>query len=132
MLRAHPKPKQVDTWGERYPTLVDDVARCVSLIVDAKAADKASVCGILHCSSPERTTKYEQALLCAELLGLPADHLSPDDNPPPGAPRPKNTQLSCEATWAALGAKVDFVPLRQGFATALAPFKASFGAGAAE
>ena len=55
---------------------------------------------------------------------------SPDGDPPPGAPRPQNTQLDCSGLWAALGTRVEFTPLREGFAKALAPFKREFAASA--
>ena len=50
--------------------------------------------------------------------------------PPPGAPRPQNTQLDCSGLWAALGTRVEFTPLREGFAKALDPFKREFAASA--
>ena len=82
--------------------------------------------GIYHCSSPESSTKYTQALVMARALGVPSKHLSPNSEPPSGAPRPQNTQLDCESTWVALGAKPSFASLEAGFARALAPFKDSF------
>jgi dTDP-4-dehydrorhamnose reductase len=130
VLKKHPTPLKVDNWGVRFPTLVDDVSRCLKGLLDAKRADKAALTGIFHCSSPERATKYEQALLMADVLGVPASHLSPDGDPPPGAPRPQNTQLDCSGLWAALGTRVEFTPLREGFAKALAPFKREFAASA--
>ena len=127
MLKAAPvaaasSPQKVDDWGVRFPTAVDDVSRCLRALIDAKRGKPAAVTGIFHCSSPERSTKYGQALLMAELLGVPSEHLTPDPEPPAGAPRPQNTQL-----WAALGARVEFTPLRDGLAKALAPFREGFG-----
>ena len=93
VLRKHPASTKVDHWGVRFPTAVDDVSKCLRAIIDAKRHDSAALCGIFHCSSPEPATKYEQALLMAEILGVPATHLAPDPEPPAGAPRPQNTQL---------------------------------------
>ena len=127
VLRKHPASTKVDHWGVRFPTAVDDVSKCLRAIIDAKRHDSAALCGIFHCSSPEPATKYEQALLMAEILGVPATHLAPDPEPPAGAPRPQNTQLDCSGLWAALGARVEFTPLRDGLAKALAPFREGFG-----
>ena len=71
----------------RFPTLCDDVARCFQLIVHAKRADLSRLGGtVLHCSSPEASTKYQQALLMAQILGVGAAHLKPSSDPPSGAP----------------------------------------------
>jgi len=113
----------VDDWGVRFPTSVDDVAVVLKAILDLKAKDASSVSGILHCSSGEFITKYRMAIMMAEILELPSDHLRPDPNPPAGAPRPQNTQLDCSATWAALGFEHSFTPLRSGLESALRSFK---------
>lgn len=41
-------------------------------------------------------TKYEMTKKIAEVFNICESHISPDNNPSTGAPRPKNTQLSCE------------------------------------
>jgi len=125
-VAAASSPQKVDDWGVRFPTAVDDVSRCLRALIDAKRGKPAAVTGIFHCSSPERSTKYGQALLMAELLGVPSEHLTPDPEPPAGAPRPQNTQLECSALWEALGTTFEFTPLREGFRKALAPFQSDF------
>ena len=39
-------------------------------------------------------TKYGMVKAMSEVFNLPMDHISPDPNPVPGAPRPHNAQLS--------------------------------------
>jgi len=110
----------IDDWGIRFPTLVDDVSAVLKLIIDAKASAQSALPPVLHCSSPERTTKYQLALQMAELLGVGTNLLKRDKNPPQdAAPRPRATQLDCAATWEALGTQHQFIPLRQGLAKAL-------------
>ena len=62
----------------RFPTAVDDVSQCLKLLIDAKRAERSRACGVFHCSSPERSTKYTQAKLMAACLGVPAEHLAPN------------------------------------------------------
>jgi len=120
--------KAVDDWGERFPTLVDDVSACLRSIADAtQRAGEGRIEGIVHVSAPECITKFQLAKLMAEILGVDASHLSADPNPPAGAPRPRNTQLDCAATWAALGSEArEFTPLREGLAKALERFRPDF------
>ena len=120
------EPKWVDDWAVRYPTAVDDVSQCLRLIIQAKLVDKTRLHGVFHCSSSESATKFAQAKLMAKCLGLPSDHLSPNSDPPGGAPRPRDVQLDCSATWAALGATVSFTTLEAGYGRALAPFQEAF------
>lgn len=127
-LRDPSAPKSVDDWGVRFPTAVDDVSQCLRLILERKRGNRSAMCGVFHCSSPERSTKYSQAKLMAKVLGVPDGHLTPDSRPPAGAPRPQNTQLDCSATWAALGETVSFSSLEEGYSRALAPFRGSFAA----
>lgn len=39
-------------------------------------------------------TKYGMVVQMSEVFNLPMDHITPDPNPVPGAPRPHNAQLS--------------------------------------
>eukprot|EP00405_Crypthecodinium_cohnii_P036342 CAMPEP_0206540318 /NCGR_PEP_ID=MMETSP0325_2-20121206/8918_1 /ASSEMBLY_ACC=CAM_ASM_000347 /TAXON_ID=2866 /ORGANISM="Crypthecodinium cohnii, Strain Seligo" /LENGTH=318 /DNA_ID=CAMNT_0054037987 /DNA_START=90 /DNA_END=1046 /DNA_ORIENTATION=- len=115
--------QKVDNWGLRFPTLVDDVAAVLKHIIDRKTEDPKLASGILHCSSGESATKYQQAIMMAEILGTSTEKLHPDSEPPQGAPRPQNTQLDCSATWKAIGLEHTFTPLREGFSEALQRFK---------
>jgi len=118
----------VDHWGIRFPTLVDDIAKILKLIIDGTQRTKNKLGGIkLHVSSPERCTKYELAKLMAEIVSVDASKIKPNSSPPEGAPRPQNTQLDCTETWEALGVPPhEFIPLRKGVEKALAPFKDVF------
>lgn len=123
---ARTTPQKVDDWGIRYPTLVDDVASVLKLIIEAKAKKRDSLPPILHCSSPTQITKYQLVDVMAAALGVKADHVTADPEPPKGAPRPKMTTLDCTGTWEALGVQHSFVPLREGIAKALTAHREKF------
>jgi len=114
------EPKTLCNWGLRFPTACDDVAAgiCALVLKDAR--------GVVHFSSPHSVTKFEMSLVMAELMGVSAEHLTGDSNPPAGAPRPQNTQLDCSGTWQILGRPHEFVTLRGGLARALEPFRDQF------
>lgn len=130
----------IDHWGIRFPTLVDDVSCVLKLIINAisnnnniitthpihDTMDKQNGKLILHISSSEQCTKYELALLMADILGIDKNIQQERINPnvPSGAPRPQNTQLNCNETWRVLN-NMDpfkFTPLNEGIRKALVPF----------
>ncbi len=128
----------VDHWGIRFPTLVDDISCVLKLIINAMSnisthpihdvIEKQNGKLILHISSSEQCTKYELALLMADILGIDKniqqERIQPNPNLPSGAPRPQNTQLSCNETWRVLD-NMDpfkFTPLNVGIKKALLPF----------
>lgn len=89
-----PKPAKMDHWAVRRPTLVDDAGvACLSLANLREAGQ--SVSGIFHFSGLEAMTKYDMALVMGEALGRDTSHLQPDDQPPAGAPRPRDCSLDC-------------------------------------
>jgi len=122
----------------RFPTLVDDIARCIRLIVDhsiatttttQKSDEKCNVEGgtIFHVSSPQRCTKYELLKIMGDILEVDSSHIEPDPEPPAGAPRPQNTQMDCSQTWSILNPteEFQFTPLREGMELALRRFKST-------
>jgi S-adenosylmethionine synthetase len=136
-----------DDWGQRYPTLVDDVAVVIRKLVDLKLrappsdAERSSgsagpsphddgASGILHCSSPHRTTKFQLTQLMARILGVDGSHVRSEPREPTGELRPRNTQLDCRRTWEALGEAHQFHSLEEGIALALERFKPEFAAAA--
>ncbi len=123
----------VDNWGIRYPTLVDDVSVILQKIIDATQIPSNPLSkgdGIkLHISSDEQCTKYQLMQLMAKIVKVDvATSIQPNNNPPSGAPRPKNTHLDCSKTWEVLGMKepYKFVKLEDGFRDALLPFMDKF------
>jgi len=110
------KSKKIDNWGSRFPTHVDDVANLVVKILEKESP----MSGIIHFSGDTEmvNTKYSLALLMGDILGLPTDHLQPDDEEPSGAPRPKNTALDCECL-KELGIDTPRTPLKEGLSAAL-------------
>jgi len=129
------KAAKVDNWGVRFPTLVDDIARCIRLIVDHSIATtqnsdgKCNVEGgtIFHVSSPQSCTKYELLKIMGDILKVDSSHIEPDPEPPAGAPRPQNTQMDCSQTWSILNPteEFQFTPLREGMDLALRRFKST-------
>jgi len=91
---------KVDDWAVRYPTFTPDVALAIASLLEAWQKNP-SLSGVHHFSGQEALTKYQMCLAMAKVLGLPTKHLTPDPNPPVGAPRPKNSQLDVrgETSW---------------------------------
>ncbi len=89
----NPEPHAVDHWSIRYPTYVGDVAQTLSNWSQQLKSDPECN-GIYHLSGAEAVTKYEMVRTMAEILGLDHSHLSPNTQPPSGAPRPQNSQLN--------------------------------------
>eukprot|EP00164_Ancoracysta_twista_P000753 GFYU01000990.1.p1 GENE.GFYU01000990.1~~GFYU01000990.1.p1 ORF type:complete len:301 (+),score=61.05 GFYU01000990.1:45-947(+) len=99
------KPAAVDNWGVRYPTHVEDVAVAILRLIQTHGSDSSKVTGkIFHFSNSEKLSKYEQAQIMGQVLQVPVDHLSADNNPPPGAPRPKDTHLDATTLREAVAA----------------------------
>lgn len=92
--------KKVDHWAQRYPTYVDDVAYVCRKMAE-RAMEGQAPQGRWHFCGTEKVTKYEQALVIAEVLGLDSSHLVADPNEPAGAARPRDCQLDCSALEAA-------------------------------
>jgi len=132
-VRDAAAPRALDDWQVRVPTYTPDVARTLTNVVAAllargspSAAASAAprglppLAGIYHYSSADYTTRYAVARLMAEVLHLPADHLTPDAGPPPGAPRPRDVRLNT-AKLTATGLAAPCTPLRDALAAVLLP-----------
>ncbi|MDF7801673.1 SDR family oxidoreductase [Pontiellaceae bacterium B1224] len=87
-----PTPHAVDDWAVRYPTYVGDVAQTLRNWAE-KLLNNPQSCGIYHLSGAEALTKYDMACIIGDVLHIDHSHLSPDPEPPAGAPRPKNSEL---------------------------------------
>ncbi len=113
------EPKNVDHWATRYPTHVEDCA-----VVIGKLICRWKELGtILHWSSDEPMSRYEMACAIAEAFSFPSNHLIPASQPPPGAPRPRNSHLDCsELESAGIGRRT---PFKVGIAKALERFVVS-------
>ncbi|MDF7826787.1 SDR family oxidoreductase [Pontiellaceae bacterium B12227] len=88
----NPAAHSIDDWAVRYPTYVGDVAQTLrnwsrTLLNNPESS------GIYHMSGAEELTKYDMACAIGDVLHLDHSHLSPDHQPPAGAPRPENSQL---------------------------------------
>lgn len=80
---------ELDDWQVRCPTLAQDAARALELLVNSEHR------GCFHLSAGETTTKFQFAMEVAAWLGLPATHLVPcKPNSTAGAvARPRNCRL---------------------------------------
>lgn len=77
----------------RQPTLTDDVAHAIALMIDN------NVNGVFHAAGATATTKYEWACMIATLLSRSVEGISVDMESQPGPARPvrswlKTTKLS--------------------------------------
>ncbi|KAI6106920.1 hypothetical protein EDD16DRAFT_1695153 [Pisolithus croceorrhizus] len=89
------KKYKMDHYATRYPTNVLDIA---SFLVRLSDLNKP-LPRIIHYSAPEPFTKYDMCVIFAKILGLPHQHIAPDDSPPSGAtPRPRDCRLSTKET----------------------------------
>lgn len=84
-----PTPVAEDHWAVRFPTYVGDIA--ATLRNGLPTLGNAS--GIYHFSGSEALTKFEMLQAMGNVLNLGTDHITPNPDPPAGAPRPKNSQL---------------------------------------
>jgi len=85
-----------ENWAVRHPTLTDDVADVIKQILIYKK-EHPTFKGIFHWSGNEAMTKYEMARVFAQYLNFDESRIIPDNNPPAGAPRPRNSQLDTTA-----------------------------------
>jgi len=83
---------KVDDWATRYPTFTPDVAQAIGEILKVWP-NESSLAGIQHFSGSEAFTKYKMCLAIGKYLGYSTEALTSDLDPPPGAPRPKDSHL---------------------------------------
>ena len=115
------RPFKAEDWAARYPAHVDDVSRALALIAEQLMKGIPGTGGIYHFASGEQFTKFGMALVIADILGADTGLITPDPNPPAGAPRPKDCRLDASRL-AALGfvPRIHFV---DGVREALGPFR---------
>lgn len=90
------KPVSIDDWQIRYPTYVDDVARAIRKLSERRMKH-CGLSGTWHFSANEQSTKYKIAVAIGKIFNIPTDHITPDPNAPPGAPRPRDCHLDTTA-----------------------------------
>ncbi|MFV8783504.1 dTDP-4-dehydrorhamnose reductase family protein [Microbulbifer sp. SA54] len=116
---ADKTPVKIDDWAIRFPTSVEEVAdvihQCLARIAAGSAFD-----GIYQWSGSKATTRYQLALMVADIAGVSSDHIQPDSNPVMAEPRPYNCQLDTSRL-RDQGITAD-EPLRTQLARTLAPF----------
>lgn len=107
-------------YERRYPTHCADVAYVIKELCSRRMQEPASVQGIYHWSGSEEMTKYDMALIMAQVCNLSTDHIVADKEPSKGAPRPYNAQLH-PGRVTALGIN-KFTPFEQGIKEVLAKY----------
>merc|ERR1712136_587898 len=115
--------KPLSDYEIRFPSHVDDIASVCLSLLELKLTN-SSIGGIYHWGGKERMTKYGMISHIAEVFQLSKEHIIPDPNPVPGAPRPHNSQLS-NVKLEALGIG-KHTPFREGIKAALQPWVQSF------
>lgn len=117
-------PCPIEDWATRYPAHVDDVARALIAVIDARSNAPESTGGIYQLSGPVGYSKYGMALIMARALGMAPDFILPERAEPSGAPRPKDCRMDTRRL-AALGwtARIGFP---EGIAPVLSPHFAKF------
>ncbi len=85
---------QFDNWATRYPTHTADVAFVLRQMIDHKIAN-SRFAGLCHWSGSEPYTKFGMAQVFCDIMGIPKETITPQDQSPKGAPRPKNSHLDC-------------------------------------
>ncbi|KAG1716822.1 hypothetical protein ID866_344 [Astraeus odoratus] len=90
------KQYKMDHYATRYPTNVLDIASFLARLSDLNKP----LPRIIHYSAHEPFTKYEMCLIFAKILGVPHQHIIPDDSAPPAGvtTRPQDCHLSTEDT----------------------------------
>ncbi|MCG8452687.1 MAG: SDR family oxidoreductase [Spirochaetales bacterium] len=78
----------------RYPAFVPDVAKVIEKIL-VQMVQKEHLSSFIHYCPEESFTKLEMGCIMLEHLGYSTHRLLPSKQPPKGAPRPHNVQLSC-------------------------------------
>ncbi len=85
-----------DNWATRYPTCTSDVAGVITQILEYRTGHPG-FSGIFQWSGAEPYTKYEMALVMAEVMGIQADAVHPVNVPSGGTKRPQDCHLDCSA-----------------------------------
>ena len=107
----------------RYPAHADDVARGVAMVAAHLLSPAPQAAGgVYHLAGAEQYTKFGMARVIAEVLGISAQNVVADPNPPAGAPRPQDCRLDASRL-AALGFTLR-IRFADGLRAALAPFVA--------
>ncbi|KAA0192981.1 hypothetical protein HAZT_HAZT002626 [Hyalella azteca] len=91
-VQASDTPTTVSNYEKRYPMHVAAVADIVCQLV-TKLLQNPSLNGIFQWSGQEQLTKYDMCVAIAEVLSLQHSHITPDNKPAPGAPRPYDSRM---------------------------------------
>ncbi|KAF2368675.1 RmlD-like substrate binding domain [Trinorchestia longiramus] len=85
-------PAAVSNYEKRYPAHTGAIADIICQLV-AKCHQDPLLKGIFQWSGLEQLTKYDMCVAMAETLSLSHDHITPDNKPAPGAPRPYDSRM---------------------------------------
>lgn len=114
------KSAMMNHYERRYPTFCLDVAKALKVLAD-KRTENPDLTGFFHWTGSEMMTKYDMALLMAEVFDLPSSHIVADTKPSAGAPRPFDCHLD-SSRLDDLGAK-ERTPFKEAIKEALKSFE---------
>jgi len=95
------KQYTVDHYATRYPTNVVNIAAFLVRLYDLSSSKKEPLPPIIHYSAAEPFTRYEMALIFAQILSLPHTHIVPETTPATGTGvvmRPRDCHLYTRET----------------------------------
>ena len=111
----------VSNYEKRYPTLTSDVAVVCRQIVEHRQKD-AAFHGVFQWQGNEQLTKYEMVKIMSEIFEKPMDHITPNNSPTSGAPRPYHCLMDC-SDLERLGIGTCRTPFRKGIKESLADYQ---------
>ncbi|WP_237054903.1 dTDP-4-dehydrorhamnose reductase family protein [Microbulbifer sediminum] len=117
-------PIALDDWATRYPTSVEEVATVLERCL-LHGHGLHSFSGIYHWSGDTACTRFELAMMIADILQLDGSHISAESTPRFAEPRPQNCQLD-KSRLLELGIRGD-APLSQQLDRTLRPLLHSAG-----
>jgi len=119
-------PLAMDDWQIRVPTLTSDIGAVLVNMAQRLTTSSGSppLSGIFHYSAPDTLTRFALVNRMAALLDIDASGVTAVAAPPPGAPRPRDAQLSCDRLKAA-GLWVEPTPLDAGLTAVLGMLRAA-------
>lgn len=78
---------QVNDQGINDQPIIHQILKQINLFKDKE------INGIFQWSGKEQLTKYDMIVAMSRVLSLSHDHITPDPNPAPGAPRPYDARM---------------------------------------
>ncbi|XP_074649989.1 methionine adenosyltransferase 2 subunit beta-like [Tubulanus polymorphus] len=109
----------MSSYEQRFPIHCKDIAMTCKQIVERQLQNK-DMCGYFHWNGNEQVTKYDIAIMMAEIFGISTDHIQANPIPSTSASRPHKPCVDCSRLQAMnIGVRT---PLREGIKEVLEPW----------